>query len=75
MQIMGTFMVLLMAEKKCTIFSLEDGNRVISDELELRKHIVDFYKNLFGRKQRGPISIGAEMWQNREKLSRKMLKS
>jgi hypothetical protein len=35
-------------KKKCTIFSLEDGEREIRDPTEIRNHVEDFYKKLFG---------------------------
>jgi hypothetical protein len=56
-------------KKKCTIFSLQHENRVISEEEELRKHIVEYYKKLFGREQSRGIHIGEEMWRERGGLS------
>ena len=44
-------------ENKCTIFSLEDGDRIFLEETELMKHIVDYYKSLFGSEQSGIIHI------------------
>jgi hypothetical protein len=34
-------------KKKCTIFSLEDGDKTIVEEEELRTHIINCYKKLF----------------------------
>ena len=36
-------------KRKSRIISLEDGERVISDDEELRRHITDYYKILFGQ--------------------------
>lgn len=38
-------------KKKCSIFSLEDGDKIITEEKELREHIESYYKNLFGPKE------------------------
>jgi hypothetical protein len=35
-------------KKKCTNFSLEDGDREIRDPIGIREHVETFYKDLFG---------------------------
>jgi hypothetical protein len=34
--------------RKTHIFRLEDGNNIISGDAQLKKHITNYYKNLFG---------------------------
>jgi hypothetical protein len=55
--------------KKCTIFYLEDGDRIISADHALREHIEGYYKNLFGREETKGISVQEDFWSNQETLS------
>jgi hypothetical protein len=43
--------------RKCTIFSLENCKGEISDMKDLRRHIEDCYKNLFGSEERFSIRL------------------
>jgi hypothetical protein len=45
-------------KKKCTIFALEDGERVIREPKEIREHVESYYKTLFGKEQVGSITLG-----------------
>jgi hypothetical protein len=56
-------------KKKCTIFSLEDGEREIRDTSEIRNHVENFYKNLFGPEPDGSISLGEDFWREEGRLS------
>jgi hypothetical protein len=56
-------------KKKCTIFSLEDGEREIRDTSEIRNHVENFYKNLFGPEPDGSISLGEDFWKEKGRLS------
>jgi hypothetical protein len=35
-------------KRKNTIPCLEDGNDILTEEADMMKHAIDFYKNLFG---------------------------
>lgn len=55
-----------MAEKrKCTIFSLEHEDRMLTDPDELKDHITKFYRELFGSEQRGGIRLRDDIWAGR----------
>jgi hypothetical protein len=56
-------------KKKCTIFSLENGESEIKDPKEIRNHVEDYYKNLFGLELDGSISLGEEFWKEEGRLS------
>jgi hypothetical protein len=51
-------------KKKCTIFSLEDGDRTITRDRDLREHIEDYYKTLFGPEKPGGISVEDDFWSS-----------
>lgn len=44
-------------KKKCSIFSLEDDDRVITGEHQLREHIEGYYKLLFGPEEENGIEL------------------
>jgi hypothetical protein len=54
--------------KKCTIFYLEDGDRIISRDHALREHIEGYYKKLFGQEETKGISVQEDFWSNQETL-------
>jgi hypothetical protein len=56
-------------KKKCTIFSLEDGNREIRDPVDIREHIESFYKNLFGDEGESSIHLGEGFWSGQGRLT------
>jgi hypothetical protein len=56
-------------KKKCTIFALEDGERVIRDPKEIRDHVESYYKSLFRKEQVGSITLGDNFWNERGRLS------
>jgi len=43
--------------RKTHIFQLEDGNNIISGDAQLKKHITNYYKNLFGPSEISPIFL------------------
>jgi hypothetical protein len=55
-------------KRKCTIFSLESDQGEIRDEVELKNHIENYYKTLFGRES-GNIQMGENMWAEHGKLT------
>ncbi|OQU88913.1 hypothetical protein SORBI_3002G120601, partial [Sorghum bicolor] len=56
-------------KKKCTIFSLEDDDRIISGDRALREHIEEYYKKLFGSEEDRGVSIEDDFWSSQEVLS------
>ena len=42
---------------KTCIFQLEDGDRVICGDAELKKHITTYYKNLFGPSESSSVTL------------------
>jgi hypothetical protein len=56
-------------KKKCTIFALEDGDKIIKDPKEIREHVEMYYKSLFGKEQDGTITLGENFWNERGRLS------
>jgi hypothetical protein len=56
-------------KKKCSIFSLEDGENEIRGAEALRSHIELFYNNLFSREDAGSIHLGDGMWDEKGSLS------
>ena len=43
--------------RKTHIFQLEDGNNIISGDAQLKMHITNYYKNLFGPSENSPIML------------------
>jgi hypothetical protein len=43
--------------RKTTNFQLQDSDRIINGEDELKKHITTYYKELFGRPEESSISL------------------
>jgi hypothetical protein len=43
--------------RKCTIFNLEDGNRIVRQQTELGEHMEGYYNNLFGRENIADIHL------------------
>lgn len=56
-------------KKKCSIFSLEDGDKTITRDHELREHTERYYKNLFGPESNGGISVQEDFWDSHGRLS------
>jgi hypothetical protein len=48
--------------KKCSIFFLEEEGVEIRDPWQIRTHVENYYKNLFGAEERGGISLGESFW-------------
>ncbi|KAL6640643.1 hypothetical protein ACP70R_021766 [Stipagrostis hirtigluma subsp. patula] len=51
-------------KRRCTILKLEDENRVITEEVEMRAHINHFYQDLFGQEERVDISLHQDIWKD-----------
>jgi hypothetical protein len=56
--------------RKCSIFSLEAEEGEISDPVELKKHIEEYYKMLFGSDERGWMRLHEDLWRDYVSLSR-----
>lgn len=56
-------------KRKCQIAALEDGERIITDHKEIKKHVEDYYKELFGKEDRGAIELNPDIWKDRGKLT------
>jgi hypothetical protein len=56
-------------KKKCTIFSLEDEDKIVTGEQALRAHIEEYYKKLFGAEEEMRITVEEDFWTNQETLS------
>ena len=56
-------------KRKSRITSLEDGERVISEDEELRRHITDYYKMLFGQEGTADIHLQEELWSAEERIT------
>jgi hypothetical protein len=48
--------------RKCNIFSLEIDDGELSDMKLLRTHIERYYKDLFGKEERGQIRLREDLW-------------
>jgi hypothetical protein len=59
----GFFHSVANGRRKCTIFSLETEEGDISDVKDLSKHVEEYYKNLFGREERGSIRLQENLWE------------
>jgi hypothetical protein len=44
--------------RKTRIFQLEDGNNIISGDAQFKRHITNYYKNMFGPSENSLISLG-----------------
>lgn len=55
--------------RKSTIVSLEGDQGTIKGQEEIAKHIVNFYKNLFGPNPDRIISLSSSFWQSHFQLS------
>jgi mannosylglycoprotein endo-beta-mannosidase len=56
-------------KKKCTMFSLEDGEHEIWDQKAIRGHVEEYYRTHFGREADGSISLGENFWAERGRLT------
>lgn len=57
-------------KRKSTILSLEDEGRQIEDPAELKQHIYQYYKNLFGAEVPPKIFLSNDMWTNEGRLTK-----
>jgi hypothetical protein len=48
--------------RKCNIFSLETDDGEVSDMKLLREHVERYYKDLFGKEERGQIRLREDLW-------------
>uniref|UniRef100_J3NFF4 CCHC-type domain-containing protein n=1 Tax=Oryza brachyantha TaxID=4533 RepID=J3NFF4_ORYBR len=52
-------------KRKCGIHFLEDGDRTITDQVDLNQHIISYYKMLFREEESASIHLRDEIWENR----------
>jgi hypothetical protein len=57
------------SKRKQTIYSLNDGTRVISGDEELLSHATDYYKSLFGPGNGNAFELDQELWPADERVS------
>lgn len=57
-------------KRKSTILSLEDEGRQIEDPAELKQHIYQYYKNLFGAEVPPKNFLSNDMWTNEGRLTK-----
>jgi exonuclease III len=55
--------------RKSHIFSIQQGEEVISDFQQIQTHIYDYYKQLFGREELRNIHLEQGVWANRLSLN------
>jgi hypothetical protein len=58
--------------RKTRIFQLEDENRVICGDADLKKHITTYYKNLFGSSESSSVTLDQKLMIFHKCLNRKM---
>ena len=56
-------------EKKSTIHTLEEGDTVLTEKDELRKHITDYYKKLFGQEEPTNVHLHNGSWPEAQKIT------
>jgi len=56
-------------KRKSTISSLEDEDGVTTDFEELKKHIMEYYKMLFGREETAEIHLRDEIWDSSQRVT------
>jgi hypothetical protein len=54
---------------KKTIAYLEDGNDILTEEADMMKHAIDFYRTLFGEEERQHIKLDDDFWEQEEKVT------
>lgn len=57
--------------RKMNMSSLENGGQIIVDPNDLRVHVTEFYKNLFGRAETADIHLENDMWDTTSQISPK----
>jgi hypothetical protein len=62
-------------KRTCSIFSLETQEGEITNTSDLRVHIETYYKQLFGREDRGEISLQEDLWGEEQRLSPEEIES
>jgi hypothetical protein len=55
--------------RKKMILSIEDGENVLTEDGEIREHILRFYKDLFGSVPDPKIHLGLDMWEGVRRVS------
>jgi mannosylglycoprotein endo-beta-mannosidase len=56
--------------RKKMILSIEDGENVLTEEGEIREHILRFYKDLFGSVPDPEIHLSPDIWEGPRRVSR-----
>jgi mannosylglycoprotein endo-beta-mannosidase len=55
--------------RKTAIVSLVDKDDLIEDNEQLKRHINDYYKNLFGKEPVSPMGLKEDTWANEGRIS------
>jgi hypothetical protein len=55
--------------KKKIISSLQDGENMLVEADDIRRHITDYYKNLFGSVPSPTIHLGDDLWGFERRVS------
>ena len=56
-------------KRKSIIHSLEDEGVSFSEQAELREHITQYYKKLFGKEEIADIHLNCGIWSNQQKIT------
>ena len=56
-------------KKKMHISALEQGDQMLNTPKQLKKHITDYYKSLFGKVEMADIHLEADMWPAEQRSS------
>jgi hypothetical protein len=56
-------------KRKQAIYSLQDGDRNVTGDEELLKHVTEFYKNLFGPGVGDMLTLDPELWAEEDKVT------
>lgn len=56
-------------KRKMHIASLEQGDQILESTPELKVHITDYYKQLFGRSETADIHVDPSMWNSDQQLT------
>lgn len=69
MPILAIFIVALMGREKQYIFSLDYREVCLTEDKEIRDHIYQFYKDLFGISKSLSVKIALDHWQDKDRIS------
>ena len=55
--------------RKQSVLMLEDGGIEVTDPLQIQKMIYDYYKQLFGYREKSNVKLDSNVWMNNGGLS------